>query len=138
MSAHDSIGILYSIVTLHLGFDFNSDEYKIMGLAPYGNPERYRSFFDDAVRLNHDGTVSIPLLRLNRSRSERENYLATRQYLRSNLIKPRDPDAEITAEHRDVAAALQKCLDRVLLHVLRTVLEGRPGCAGSLSLVVSR
>ena len=34
----DSIGILYSLVTLHLGFDFNSDEYKIMGLAPYGDP----------------------------------------------------------------------------------------------------
>ena len=40
ISAADSIGIFYSVVTLHLGFDFNSDEYKIMGLAPYGDPER--------------------------------------------------------------------------------------------------
>jgi carbamoyltransferase len=54
---------------------------------------------------------------MNRSRSERENYLATRDYLCRDLIKPRDPEAEITQEHRDVAAALQKCLDRVLLHV---------------------
>ena len=38
ISANDSIGILYSLITLHLGFDFNSDEYKIMGLAPYGDP----------------------------------------------------------------------------------------------------
>ena len=38
VGANDSIGILYSLVTLHLGFDFNSDEYKIMGLAPYGEP----------------------------------------------------------------------------------------------------
>ena len=45
ISASDSIGILYSLVTLHLGFDFNSDEYKIMGLAPYGDPARYREFF---------------------------------------------------------------------------------------------
>ena len=44
MSALDSIGILYSLVTLHLGFDFNSDEYKIMGLAPYGDPQRFRHF----------------------------------------------------------------------------------------------
>jgi len=36
-SASDSIGILYSLITLHLGFDFNADEYKIMGLAPYGD-----------------------------------------------------------------------------------------------------
>ena len=38
ITAQDSIGILYSTLTLHLGFDFNSDEYKIMGLAPYGIP----------------------------------------------------------------------------------------------------
>jgi carbamoyltransferase len=44
IAANDSIGILYSLVTLHLGFDFNSDEYKIMGLAPYGDPERFRVF----------------------------------------------------------------------------------------------
>src|SRR5438034_915396 len=37
VAAQDSIGILYSLVTLHLGFDFNADEYKIMGLAPSGN-----------------------------------------------------------------------------------------------------
>ena len=45
ISANDSIGILYSLVTLHLGFDFNSDEYKIMGLAPYGDPRAIRSVF---------------------------------------------------------------------------------------------
>ena len=45
ISAQDSIGVLYSLVTLHLGFDFNSDEYKIMGLAPYGDPKRFRPFF---------------------------------------------------------------------------------------------
>ncbi len=117
MSAHDSIGILYSIVTLHLGFDFNSDEYKIMGLAPYGDPERYRPFFDHAVELNQDGTVTIPLLQMNRSRDERENYLATREYLQRNLVKARQPDGDITQQHRDVAAALQKCLDRVMLHI---------------------
>jgi carbamoyltransferase len=38
IGANDTIGIHYSLVTLHLGFDFNSDEYKIMGLAPYGDP----------------------------------------------------------------------------------------------------
>ena len=51
VGANDSIGILYSLVTLHLGFDFNSDEYKIMGLAPYGDPARFRRFFADAVEL---------------------------------------------------------------------------------------
>ena len=62
ISAADSLGILYSIVTLHLGFDFNSDEYKIMGLAPYGDPERFRPFFDAAIELRSDGGWAIPPL----------------------------------------------------------------------------
>jgi len=115
--ANDSIGILYSLVTLHLGFDFNSDEYKIMGLAPYGDPERFRGFFEKTIELRPDGLLRIPILRLNRSREERENYLATRAYLDEHLVARRAPDAEITQEHKDVAAALQECLDRVVLHV---------------------
>jgi carbamoyltransferase len=115
--ANDSIGILYSLVTLHLGFDFNSDEYKIMGLAPYGDPTRFSAFFEKTVELRPDGSIRIPILRLNRSREERENYLATRAHLDQHLVTRRSPDAEITQEHQDVAAALQECLDRVVLHV---------------------
>src|SRR5439155_1424993 len=112
IGAPDSIGILYSVVTLHLGFDFNADEYKIMGLAPYGNPERFRPFFEQAVELREDGTIRIPLLHLNRSRDERENHLATRRYLAEHLVPPRNPNDEILDVHRDVAASLQECLDR--------------------------
>jgi carbamoyltransferase len=117
LSASDSIGVLYSLVTLHLGFDFNADEYKIMGLAPYGRRERYRAFFDDAVELREDGTFRIPILRLNRTREERENYLATRRYLSAHLIKERRPEDDIVDDHRDVAAALQACLDRTMEHL---------------------
>jgi len=117
ISAQDSIGILYSLVTLHLGFDFNSDEYKIMGLAPYGDPARFRPFFEQAVQLCPDGSVRIPLLRLNRTREERENYTATRRHLESNLIPERRPHAAIQDEHCDVAAALQECLTKTMLHI---------------------
>jgi carbamoyltransferase len=119
MPARDSIGILYSTVTLHLGFDFNADEYKIMGLAPYGNPARYRPFFEEAIELRADGTIRIPLLRLNRTRDERENHVATRKCLAEHLIKPRHPNDEITDQHRDVAASLQECLDRAMLHICK-------------------
>ncbi len=117
ISAADSIGILYSIVTLHLGFDFNSDEYKIMGLAPYGDPERFRSFFEAAVLLRDDGGWHIGPLKLEQTRDERENHLATRRLLAQRLVEPRDPDEDITDDHRDVAAALQACLDRAILHL---------------------
>ena len=117
ISAHDSIGILYSLVTLHLGFDFNSDEYKIMGLAPYGDPSRFRDFFDEAVQLLDNGSIRIPVLRLNDTPDARENYTASREYFTRHLIAERRPDEAITQEHRDVAASLQACLDRTLLHI---------------------
>src|SRR5438132_1157009 len=117
VAAQDSIGILYSLVTLHLGFDFNADEYKIMGLAPYGDPERFRRFFEEGVELLSDGGICIPLLRMNRTPEERERYLATRAYLTQRLLPSRDPAQEIAPAHRDVAAALQACLDRTMLHL---------------------
>jgi carbamoyltransferase len=117
ITAKDSIGILYSVITLHLGFDFNSDEYKIMGLAPYGDPSRYRHFFEQAVELLPNGTIKIPILRLNEARDDRENYGATRRYLEEHLIPKRKPDSDITDDHRDIAAALQECLDKVMLHI---------------------
>ena len=132
ITAKDSIGILYSVITLHLGFDFNSDEYKIMGLAPYGNPARYRHFFEQAVELLDNGAIKIPILRLNEQREDRETYGATRRYLEEHLIPKRAPDSEITDDHRDVAAALQECLDKVMLHICGHF--GRATCLRKLAM----
>src|SRR5262249_12950026 len=101
VSALDSIGIFYSLITLHLDFDFNSDEYKIMGLAPYGNPERYREFFQREVVLRPDGSHHIPCLRLNRTPGERQVYRATRDYFGNELMRARPPEAELGQEHSD-------------------------------------
>ena len=117
ISARDSIGILYSLVTFHLGFDFNADEYKIMGLAPYGDPDRFRPFFEREVRLLPDGGIEIPLLHLNQTPEDRRRYRASRQVLGSQLGPARLPDEPITERDRDVAAALQETLDRVMLHI---------------------
>lgn len=117
VSASNSIGILYSLITLHLGFDFNSDEYKIMGLAPYGDRAHFRSFFEKTVELCSDGSIRIPILKMNRSREERECYLATRAWLDHNLIPRRLRDHSVNSTHEDVAAALQECLERVVMHV---------------------
>jgi carbamoyltransferase len=136
--ASDSIGILYSVVTLHLGFDFNSDEYKIMGLAPYGDPERFAAFFEDAVRLQADGTWKIPLLRHNQTRLDREFHLGVRNHLSTHLITARTPEGPIEGVHEDVAAALQQCLDRTILHlcaeVRRRVDLPRLALAGGVAL----
>jgi carbamoyltransferase len=137
VSAQDSVGILYSVVTLHLGFDFNADEYKIMGLAPYGDPARFRRFFEEAIVLQPDGGMRIPLLRLNRTHDECERHLSTRAAL-GQLCAPRRPDEDIADVHRDVAAALQEALDRTLLHLCghfaATTGQRRLALAGGVAL----
>jgi carbamoyltransferase len=117
VSAMHSIGILYSLVTLHLGFDFNGDEYKIMGLAPYGNPARFRRFFEKAVELQPNGSLRIPLLTMNGVGEDRENYRASRRFLETELGPKRGKDEEMCSHHRDIAAAVQECLERVMLHI---------------------
>ncbi len=117
VGADDSIGILYSLVTLHLGYDFNADEYKVMSLAAYGDPARHRKFFEEAVELCPDGSIRVPMLKLNRTREERENYTATRAYLDQHLIARRIPGQPMNCKHQDAAAALQECLERVVLHI---------------------
>jgi carbamoyltransferase len=138
IGAQDSIGVFYSLVTYHLGFDFNSDEYKIMGLAPYGDPSRYREFFAKEVVLRDDGTIKIPMLQLNTTRDDRENYGATLSYLSQHLLPTRDPAGDISDEHRDVAAALQECLDNVMQHICgsfqRASNQSRLALAGGVAL----
>ena len=117
ISALHSIGTLYSLITLHLGFDFNGDEYKIMGLAPYGDPDRYRKFFERTIEFRDNGSICIPALGLNRTREERDNYTATRNFLEKELGPRRKSNEEVTACHRDLAAALQEWLERTMLHI---------------------
>src|SRR3981189_1801506 len=90
-----------------------------MGLAPYGNPARYRAFWDSRVQLRPNGCVRIPALGLNHTRDEREIYEVTRKYLDDELIERRAPDGEVTDRHCDIAAALQECLEQTIIHVCR-------------------
>ena len=117
ISAAHSIGILYSLVTLHLGFNFGADEYKIMGLAPYGDPERFRTFFEQAVDLRPNGSIRIPPLALNQTRKSGRIIWAPVDISPSIWVRPGVPDDPITDDHRDVAAALQDGLDRAMEHL---------------------
>ena len=65
-----SLGTFYSLITQFLGYAFNEDEYKVMGLASFGDPRRYAKFFHSAIRLGSHGGVEIPCLTLNRGFAE--------------------------------------------------------------------
>ena len=104
-----SLGTIYLILTVYLGFHSLGDEYKVMGLAAYGEPERYRSFFDSLILLENDGRYSTPL-------SARADF---KDLLVRALGEPRRPDAAVEGRHADIAAALQEALQRAVLHTLK-------------------
>ncbi len=114
-----SLGILYGVFTMYLGFDFNFDEYKVMGLAPYGNPGRYIKKVMELIHFKDDGTFTNPVLFNNHTQEEKETFSGTLQTLTDMFGPPRDTEAEITQTHMDIAAALQSAVQGSLLRILR-------------------
>jgi carbamoyltransferase len=117
--ALDSLGILYGVLTLYLGFYMGLDEYKVMGLAPYGNPRRHFNRLMELVQLKSDGSYTIPILSQNRTLEEKETYGGTLRLITEMFGPPREPESAITQDHMDLAAALQAALQAALMHVLQ-------------------
>jgi carbamoyltransferase len=117
--AFHSLGILYGVFTLYLGFDFGMDEYKVMGLAPYGNPRRYFKQIMDFVHLKPDGTYAIPLFAKNKTREDTETHRGVLNTLSEMFGPPRDPEATLTQQYMDIAAGLQAVLQTCQLHLLK-------------------
>ena len=110
-----SLGMFYSLVTQCLGYAFNEDEYKVMGLASFGDPARYRDWFRTAIRLAPNGGVEIPCLALNRSFGEGLFFTASAVELERGL----GIDGRTCAhqERADISAALQERFTEALFHI---------------------
>lgn len=117
--AFHSLGVLYSVFTLYCGFDFNMDEYKLMGLAPYGDRRKYFGQVMDLVRLKDDGTYAIPLFGKNTTVAQRETHAGVLAELTELFGPPRAPDGEMDQRFKDLAAAMQSVLQTVQLQVLK-------------------
>jgi carbamoyltransferase len=105
-----SLGVLYANYTHLLGFPGRGDEYKVMGLAAYGSPERFRELFRCQWRPTATGVEQVSDARSRAAALELTRYR-------------RSPQAPLTAEHQDLAAALQECLEEQMLHLARVVRE---------------
>ena len=114
-----SMGILYGLITHFLGFDMSFDEYKVMGLAPYGNPQNTYERFMELVKLGEKGTYTIPFLLANKTTLEKETFKNSLQILSSLFGEARNPNTNITKRDMDVAAGMQLTLQTVLIHVLK-------------------
>ncbi|MFN7975242.1 MAG: carbamoyltransferase C-terminal domain-containing protein [Acidobacteriota bacterium] len=120
-----SLGLLYQAVTVHLGFRGNYDETKVMGLASYGDPERYRALFEDVLRLGPGGAVTVNRDYIAFDRQGHHRMLSDRFVEAAG--PPRAFADPIDKRHEDLASALQKRLEEAGVHVARDLRE-RSGC----------
>ena len=114
----DSLGLLYSAFTYYTGFKVNSGEYKVMGLAPYGEPRYAKLIYDHLIDLRPDGSF-----RLNQ---EYFGYLdgltmTNRRFHRLFGGPPRVPESRLTQREMDLARSVQDVCEEVMMRMARTV-----------------
>lgn len=113
----DSLGLLYSAFTYYTGFKVNSGEYKVMGLAPYGEPKYVKLIYDHLIDLREDGSF-----RLNQ---DYFGYLTgfTMTNERFNQLfggPPRQAESNLTQKEMDLARSVQEVCEEVTLRMART------------------
>ncbi len=126
-----SLGLLYTAVTQHLGFPHYGDEFKVMGLAPYGRPTRVREV-EALVRLDAGGGFRLALEHFRHAREGVEMTWEGGGPEVGRVFSPqadrllgpaRHPDEPLTDWHHDLAASLQVVFERALAHVLNALWE---------------
>jgi carbamoyltransferase len=114
-----SLGMLYAAFTYYLGFKVNDGEYKVMGLAPYGEPKYVQDIYDNLVDVKDDGSF-----RLNMKYFNYCTGLTMTNGQFSTLFgghPPRDPRARLTQRDMDLARSIQVVTEDVVLRLCRTL-----------------
>jgi carbamoyltransferase len=113
-----SLGMLYSAFTYYTGFKVNSGEYKVMGLAPYGQPKYVDTILDKLVELRDDGSFKLNMAYFN--------YLSGLTMTNGAFDElfegpPRKPEAPVTQREMDLAASVQVVTEEIMLRMARHV-----------------
>jgi carbamoyltransferase len=113
-----SLGLLYSAATYYTGFKVNSGEYKVMGLAPYGEPKYAKLILDHLIDLKPDGSFRLDLSYFDYC----TGFTMTNERFAKLFGQPvRTPDQLLTPFHMDVAASIQAVLDEAVLRLTRNL-----------------
>jgi carbamoyltransferase len=113
-----SLGLLYSAFTYYTGFKVNSGEYKLMGLAPYGEPRYVREIRDNLIDLKQDGSFRLNLDYFNYC----TGLTMTNERFHALFgAPPRDPESLLTQKDMDLAASIQAVLEDVVLRLTRSL-----------------
>ncbi len=113
-----SLGLLYSAFTYFCGFRVNSDEYKLMGLAPYGEPKYAELILDRMVDMKEDGSIWMDMSYFNYCRGL---TMTSQKFERLFGGPPRRPESPITQREMDLAASVQYVTEEIMLHMARHV-----------------
>jgi carbamoyltransferase len=113
-----SLGLLYSAFTYFLGFKVNSAEYKVMGLAPYGEPKYVQAILDHLIEVRDDGSFKI-----NMDYFSYDYGLTMTDGAFSRLfgMRVREGESRLEQAHKDLAASIQKVLEIVVLNMANTL-----------------
>ena len=113
-----SLGLLYSALTYYTGFKVNSGEYKVMGLAPYGEPKYAKLILDNLLDLKPDGSFRLDMAYFDYC----TGLTMTNERFAKLFGQPvRRPDQLLTPFHMDVAASVQAVLDEAVLRLTRNL-----------------
>ena len=113
-----SLGLLYSAFTYFTGFKVNSGEYKLMGLAPYGEPKYTDLILDELLDLKEDGTFRLDMRYFNYCTGL---TMTNRRFDELFGGPPRKPEDELTQREMDIAASIQVVTEEVVLRLARTL-----------------
>lgn len=114
-----SLGLFYSAFTYHCGLKVNSGEYKLMGLAPYGEPRFVQAILDHLIDLRADGSFALNTQYFGFMTSE---VATSAQFGELFGLPRRRPEAQLSIAYMDLAASAQAVLDEAMLRIARTAL----------------
>lgn len=118
-----SLGLFYSVFTHYLGFRVNSGEYKVMGMACYGEPAYFDRIMANILRLKPGGTFELNQKYFNFSDDRMHSTKALTKLIGLPL---RTPETPVGQDYYNLAASVQKALEEALLHVVGHALKRYP------------
>jgi len=113
-----SLGLLYSAFTYYTGFKVNSGEYKLMGLAPYGENKFVEHIYDKLIDVKNDGTFRLDMEYFNYATG-----LSMTNKKFNNLFggPPRLPESDITQKEMDLARSIQTVVEEIILKIVKSI-----------------
>jgi carbamoyltransferase len=113
-----SLGLLYSAFTYYSGFKVNSGEYKLMGLAPYGDAKYVDLILDNLLDIKDDGTFRMDMSFFNYATGLTMTGSKFHRLFEGN---PRKPESELSQKYMDLARSIQVVTEKIVLKLARTI-----------------